>query len=153
MVRIGKPKSKGSRAAAPCVELLSKHLEERRRESPYAGDDDWVFASFRTKGKTPRSGSILVTNYLKKTAYEAGVLKEAEKVQFGMHNLRHSLATYLIAVGCDVKTVQGILRHSNPLTTLQLYAHGRSQDRSDAQGEMLTAFFAPPAKPSTEIVQ
>jgi hypothetical protein len=27
------------------------------------------------------------------------------------------------------------------MTTLQLYAHGRSQDRSDAQGEMLTAFF------------
>ena len=56
-------------------------------------------------------------------------------------NLRHSLATYLIAVGRDVKTVQTILRHANPMTTLQLYAHGRSQDRSDAQDEMLTAFF------------
>jgi len=60
---------------------------------------------------------------------------------------------YLIAVGRDVKTVRTILRHANPMTTLQLYAHGRSQDRSDAQGEMLTAFFAPPAKPSTEMVQ
>jgi hypothetical protein len=50
---IGKPKSKASRAAVPCVELLSKHLEEWRMESPYAGDDDWVFASFRNKGKTP----------------------------------------------------------------------------------------------------
>jgi len=55
-----------------------------------------------------------VTNYLKKTAYEGRGVKEAEKVQFGMHNLRHRFATYLIAVGCDVKTVQGILRHSNP---------------------------------------
>ena len=93
------------------------------------------------------------TDYLKKAAYEAGVLKKGEKVQFGMHNLRHSLAMYLIAVGCDVKTVQTILRHANPMTTLQLYAHGRSQDRSDAQGEILTAFFAPPVKPSTDMVQ
>jgi integrase len=81
------------------------------------------------------------------------VLKKGEEVQFGMHNLRHSLATYLIAVGRDIKTVQTILRHANPLTTLQLYGHGRSQDRSDAQGEMLTAFFAPPTKPSTDVVQ
>jgi hypothetical protein len=29
----------------------------------------------------------------------------------------------------------------------------RSQDRSDAQGELLTAFFAPPSKPSTDVVQ
>jgi integrase len=151
--RIGKPKSKASRAAVPCVELLSQHLEEWRRESPYAGDDDWVFPSVRNKGKTPRSGSILVTDYLKRAAYDAGVLKKGEKVQFGMHNLRHSLATYLIAVGRDVKTVQTILRQANPMTTLQRYAHGRSQDRPDAQGEMLSAFFAPPAKPSTETVQ
>jgi integrase len=153
MDREGKPKSRASRAAVRCVEMLAKHLEEWRSESPYAGDDDWVFPSVRNKGKTPRSGSILVTDYLKKAAYEAGVLKQGEKVQFGMHNLRHSLATYLIAVGRDVKTVQTILRHANPMTTLQLYAHGRSQDRSDAQGEMLTAFFAPPTKPPTDVVQ
>ena len=153
MEQEGTPKSRASRAAVPCVELLSKQLAEWRRESLYAGDDDWVFPSIRNKGKTPRSGSILVTDYLKKAAYEAGVLKQGEKVQFGMHNLRHSLATYLIAVGRDVKTVQTILRHANPMTTLQLYAHGRSQDRSDAQGEMLTAFFAPPTKPPTDVVQ
>ena len=99
MDRIGKPKSKASKAAVPCVPLLAKHLDEWRNESPYAGDADWVFPSFRNKGKTPRSGSILVTDYLKKAAYDAGVLKPGEKVQFGMHNLRHSLATYLIAVG------------------------------------------------------
>jgi len=63
------------------------------------------------------------------------------------------LATYLIAVGRDIKTVQTILRHANPMTTLQIYAHGRSQDRSDAQGEMLAAFFEPPAKPSSDMVQ
>jgi hypothetical protein len=60
-----------------------------------------------------------------------------------MHSLRHSLATYLVSQGCDPKTVQGMLRHSNVHTTLQLYSHGRSQDRLDAQGTMLDAFFTP----------
>jgi integrase len=63
------------------------------------------------------------------------------------------LATFLIAKGSDVKTVQTLLRHANPMTTLQIYAHGRSQDRSDAQGNMLTAFFAPAVKPPTDVVQ
>jgi hypothetical protein len=38
-----------------------------------------------------------------------------------------------------------MLRHSNVHTTLQLYSHGRSQDRLNAQGAMLDAFFTPPA--------
>ena len=81
------------------------------------------------------------------------MLKKGEKVQFGMHNLRHLLVTYLIAVGHDVKTVQTILRHANPMTRLQLCAHGRSQNRSDAQGDMVTTFFAPPTKPSADVAQ
>ena len=40
-------------------------------------------------------------------------------------------------------TAHGMLRHSNVHTTLQLYSHGRSQDRLDAQGTMLDAFFTP----------
>jgi hypothetical protein len=38
-----------------------------------------------------------------------------------------------------------MLRHSNVHTALQLYSHGRSQDRLDAQGAMLDAFFTPPS--------
>jgi site-specific recombinase XerD len=60
-----------------------------------------------------------------------------------MHALRHSLATNLLSQGFDTKTVQDILRHSNVHTALQLYSHGRSQDRLDAQGAMLDAFFTP----------
>jgi hypothetical protein len=39
------------------------------------------------------------------------------------------------------------------MTTFQLSAHGRSHDRWDAQGQMLTAFFAPPTKPATDVAQ
>ena len=78
-------------------------------------------------------------------AIAAGVLKEGESVRFGFGNLRHSLCSFLIGQGTDPKTVQTLLRHADVHTTLQIYAHSRNEDRMTAQGDMLTAFFAPTA--------
>ena len=39
-----------------------------------------------------------------RAAVKAGVLKEGEKVRFGFHNLRHSLASFLVRKRTDVKT-------------------------------------------------
>jgi integrase len=69
------------------------------------------------------------------------VLKAGER--FGMHSLRHSLATYSVSQGKDPMAVQCLLRHSNVHMALHLYAHGRSQDRLGAQGDILTAFCRP----------
>lgn len=120
---------------------LNDHLQEWRSQSPYASDADWIFPSLKNKGRTPRQGGMIGTDHLRKAAIAAGVIKAGERLR--MHSLRHSLATYFVSQGCDPKTVQGILRHSNAHTTLQLYAHGRSQDRLNAQGTMLDAFFTP----------
>ena len=40
-----------------------------------------------------------------------------------LHDLRHFMATRLMAAGVDVRTVSGRLGHSNPSTTLSVYAH------------------------------
>ena len=59
--------------------------------------------------------------HLRPAAIAAGVvLKPGQR--FGFHNLRHSLATFLINKENDTKTVQGLLRHANVSTTLNLYA-------------------------------
>lgn len=42
---------------------------------------------------------------------------------FRFHDLRHYLASMLIASGLDVKVVQTRMRHANATTTLNLYAH------------------------------
>jgi hypothetical protein len=70
-----------------------------------------------------------------------------------MHNLRCSLATCLTAIGCHLKTVQAIPRHANPFAALPLYAHGRSQERWEAQGDRQAAFFKSSTKPSTDMVR
>lgn len=72
---------------------------------------------------------------------EEGELVEDDPRRFGFHNLRHSLASFLVRRKTDPKTVQALLRHSDVKTTLQLYAHSVSEDRMTAQGAMLHAIL------------
>jgi integrase len=143
--KVGAPKSKASKAAVPLHPLLASHMQAWRRETPYAAAADWVFPSFSLKGKQPRVANMLVEDYLRPAAIAAGVLDKGQGVRFGYHNLRHSLATFLVSAGKDPKTVQALLRHADVTTTLGIYAHSRNEDRMAAQGDMLTAFFAPSA--------
>ena len=143
--KVGLPKSQASQAAVPLHPLLARYMEAWHNATPYAGEADWVFPSFKLKGKQPRVANMLVEDHLRPAAIAAGVLKQGDTVRFGFHNLRHSLATFLVQAGKDPKTVQTLLRHADVHTTLQIYAHGRNEDRMTAQGDMLTAFFAPSA--------
>jgi hypothetical protein len=106
-----------------------------------------VFASFRLQGKQPRVANMLVEDYLRPAAAKAGILSshrdehgrlvEDDPRRFGFHNLRHSLASFLVRIRTDPKTVQTLLRHSDVKLTLQFYSHAVSQDRMAAAGEML----------------
>jgi integrase len=112
---VEKMKTEDSEAPVPLTDLLAKYLRDWHRETPYGRPGDWVFPSIRSKGKKPRSASVLICDHLRKAALAAGVpLKQGQR--FGFHNLRHGLASWLVNQGTDVKTVQGLLRHSNVTT-------------------------------------
>ena len=68
--------------------------------------------------------------------------------RFGFDNLRHSLASFLVRIKTDPKTVQALLRHSDVKFTLQFYTHSVSDDRMAAAGAMLTAILSPTAERS-----
>lgn len=139
--KIGPPKSHASQASVPCHQLLRAHLELWHKETPYHRLQQWVFPSIRRRGKIPRSASVLVADHLRPAAIAAGILKEGEDCRYGLHTLRHSLATWLCSNGTDPHVVKSLLRHANVSTTLQLYAHAQNADRMTAQGQMLGAFF------------
>jgi integrase len=138
---VGVPKSKASKAPVPLHPLLAEFMLAWKKETPYSQSPDWVFASSRCKGKQPRVANMLVRDYLRPAAVAAGVLNECDPRRFGFHNLRHSLASFLVRSKTDPKTVQALLRHSDVKTTLQLYAHSVSEDRLAAQGQMLGAIL------------
>jgi integrase len=94
---------------------------------------------------------MLVEDYLRPAAARAGILSsykdddgrlvEDDPRRFGFHNLRHTLASFLVRINIDPKTVQTLLRHGDFKLTLQTYAHSVSQDRMAASGVMLAAIL------------
>jgi integrase len=136
-------KTDDSEAPVPLTDLLAVCLRAWQAETVYGQPGDWVFASKKNKGRTPRSGSILTADYLRPAAIAAGVKLQPGQ-RFGFHNLRHGLASWLVNQGMDVKTVQGLLRHSNVTTTLGLYAHSVDASMMAAQDAMMRALKTRP---------
>ncbi len=144
------PKTDASKAPVAMSQVLAAYLLAWRKETMYGKAEDWVFASNRTKGKTPRVGNMLVRTYLYPAAVKAGVLtttnikvmrmnkKKGKKVEveipiyfdktgkrvkrFGFHQFRHSLSSFLTTKKkVDPKTAQTALRQSNVAFTLNKY--------------------------------
>jgi integrase len=140
-------KTKLSRSRVETPTLLLAALAAWRKETVYAGDGDYVFASKKLGGAQPRSGSMLVEDYLRPAAIRAGVLKVVDGVtrgpdgdpvrRFGFHNLgRHSLATFLMGEGENPALVQAIMRHAKLDMTLY-YSHSRRKQKLAAQEKVL----------------
>jgi integrase len=100
-------------------------------------ESDFVFPSFRARGRVPLSSSIFVADHLRPPAKKAGVQIE-DGQRFGLHNLRHSLSNWMVnKVKVEPKTVQGILRHSKIETTLDLYTQEDGDETRAARGRYL----------------
>lgn len=80
----------------------------------YANPEDWIFPSTKMKGRTPLSASMMAKDKIRPAAIKVGLRLERGQ-RFGFHNFHHSLATFLVSRGKDVKTIQGLLRHLLPL--------------------------------------
>jgi integrase len=150
--QVGLPKSKASKGPVPLHPLLADFMRLWKEKTPYPQPGDWVFPSFRLGGKQPRVANMLVEDHLRPAAVKAGILSSHRDVRgrlvdddprrFGFHNLRHSLASFLIRIRTDPQTVQTLLRHSDVKLTLQFYTHAVSRDRMAAAGKMLTAILS-----------
>ncbi|HLJ89103.1 MAG TPA: site-specific integrase [Candidatus Angelobacter sp.] len=152
----GKPKNRASKSAVPMHDILAGFMQNWKEQTPYFKETDWVFPSFKLDGKQPRGQGMLVTDHLRPAAARIGILSSrvetvdgtetlmiTDERTFGFHALRHSLATFLVSNDVDPKTVQGLLRHANVTTTLQLYAKAVDGKRLKAQEQVLTAMLRP----------
>src|SRR6266566_3639598 len=143
-----KLKTKQSRSAVPMAAELAQFLRDWRKVTANGKPTDWVFASSKTHGRTPRVGNMLVADHLRPAAIKAGVnLKPGQR--FGFHNLRHSLSSLLITgQKSDVRTTQDILRHSSSATTIDLYTQSPMAQRIAAQESVLAAILKRPTRRS-----
>ena len=133
----GETKTAASNGYVPMHPVLAEYLKEWRAQSPYSKVEDFVFPSLVKDGKVPIWASIFVQDHLRPAAVSAGVVL-AKGQRFGLHNLRHSLSTWLVNKGkVDPKTVQGMLRHSDIRTTMNLYTQDDRDEKQAAQGAFL----------------
>ena len=108
-------------------------LREYRQECAYITetydqrqltDDDFLF---RRQGAqlpmTPTTFTYRFKLILKKNGLPQGL---------NVHSLRHTAASLMIAGGTDVATVAGILGHSQPSTTLDIYNHAFDKNKKAA---------------------
>ena len=59
--------------------------------------------------------------------------KQGLPTALNVHSLRHTNASLLIASGADVATVAGLLGHSQPSTTLDIYTHAFDKNKKAAR--------------------
>jgi integrase len=165
---VSQPKTAKSKAPVPMSPLLAKYLSAWRKETAYAKDTDWVFASAKNRGRTPRVGNMLVRDYLYPAAVKAGVLlskassrqagqgneitrplyfdRHGKRVRrFGFHNFRHSLSSFLTTKKkTDPMTTQRMLRQSKAAFTLERYTQTDMDELIAAQELILEAIFQAP---------
>src|SRR5258706_2815571 len=104
--QVGLPKSKASKGPVPLHPLLDDFMRLWKQKTTYSQAGDWVFPSTRLNGKQPRVANMLVEDHLRPAAVKAGILSshpdnhgglvDDDPRRFGFHNLRHSLASFLI---------------------------------------------------------
>lgn len=121
---------------APLVQVLLQHRTEQRRERLAAvtwAESERVFTTSRGTALEPRN----VNTEWAKVCAAAGI----EPIR--LHDLRHSMATFALRQGVELKTIQTMLRHSRLATTADLYTHVLQEvQRSGADriGDLLTEF-------------
>jgi integrase len=81
--RIGKVKTEASKKSIPLDDVLIEELLAWRRETPYAQDGDYVFASAKMRGKQPYWMSRIMQHHIKPVAAKTGIEIK------GWHTLRH----------------------------------------------------------------
>lgn len=129
---VGNCKTEASAKPVPMDNYMAEDLLRWRRQSDYASDDDYVFASETMKGKQPYWPDNLMKRHIRPVAKANGINKN-----IGWHTFRHSFGTLLKANGEDVKTVQELLRHANSRITLDVYTQAMSSNKRAAQSKVV----------------
>ena len=124
--RIGKVKTEASKKSIPLDDVLIEELLAWRRETPYAQDSDYVFASTKMRGKQPYWMSRIMQHHIKPVAANTGIEIK------GWHTLRHSYTTLLRQNNNNPKVVQGLLRHASYSITMNVYDEAMSEEKRSA---------------------
>jgi integrase len=100
----------------PSVQGALRELAARAVERGRYAPDELVFSSMR--------GTPLQPSNFRQRVWDPAIrLAGLEAEGYRFHDLRHTCVSRLVAAGADVKLVQAVAGHANPLITLKRYSH------------------------------
>jgi integrase len=134
---VGKPKTLARRKAIPLAPEVLTILREYRERTAYPADSDWIFASPYKNGAEPYWPDSAMEAFVKPAVKRAEITKRV-----GWHTFRHSYSTLLRANGTDIKVQSELLRHSNIMTTLDVYTQAPSEQKRIANGQVVSQLLA-----------
>jgi len=129
--RFFEPKTKGSTRNVDLSPVVVKELAQWKL-SCGGKEENLIFSS---KVGTPIKKENLIRRYYEPT------LKAAELPIIRFHDLRHTYASLLIEQGENIKYISNQLGHTNPTTTLNIYAHLIKQDNQEAVCKLENTIF------------
>ena len=132
-----KPKTPGAIRDVVLMPTLGTMLREHRLASPFAGEDDPVFAS---ETGTPLQHRNVSQRGLEPAMRRAGLNGNGPKLRF--HDLRHCFASMLIAMGANVVFVSKQLGHARTSITTDVYGSlfDRREQADRTRDALETAF-------------
>jgi integrase len=97
--------------------IINHHKQQQSIEAEKLGskweDHDRLFTQWNGLPMHPNAPALYLGRFCKRTCMK----------YLSNHSFRHLNASVMIFAGVDVKTVQNVLGHSSPNTTLSLYVH------------------------------
>jgi integrase len=129
---VGKLKTEASDKPMPLSPVLLNDLLVWRKETPYASDHDYVFASAVKKGKQPLWLAVMMRDYIQPVAAR---VVPGKRVCW--HTMRRTYASLLQAHNDDPKVVQELLRHASYGVTMDIYAQAVTEKKRNAQTKVV----------------
>ncbi|HLN65342.1 MAG TPA: tyrosine-type recombinase/integrase, partial [Symbiobacteriaceae bacterium] len=118
-----KPRTKnGKPRRVPLVSSVAPVLQDlKRRQRELIMRERQVWEPHDLIFPAPESGRPLRPDRVNRNLKR--ILADADLPVIRFHDLRHSAASVLFALGCTAIEVAGILGHTTPAITLKLYGH------------------------------
>jgi integrase len=134
---VGPCKTEASQKPIPLDAYLAEALQQWLKHTKYTAQDDWVFASPKSKGRRPYWGQTLMRKIIRPAAVTVGITRH-----IGWHTFRHTYSSLLKANGADTKVMQELLRHASSRVTLDTYTQAFLSHKRKAQSEVVRLLHA-----------
>lgn len=132
--RVGPVKTEYSDAPGPLDPDLAELLLDWRKQAPFIGDQDWLFASPFKAGRNPYFPTAVRRKiHAAATAAGIGDLLVGEPTKI----LRHSYRAWLGTTGAPLAVIKDLMRHADIRTSMNEYGNGMQPAMREANTKVV----------------